>query len=538
MLGNSDVGLDKETAEKVIKFVEGTGGVNNSDGISITKEGKYKNESVYKCLNICKSNDRTTATLTNLEDISKRLKILAEKLGYSPDSTGNVMTIDISYSNIKDYYNKLKKNTLDYTPCGKEHEDTLKEIEQYFDGESDRKKLCALAKKHLFDIPERYQVDKIVNEDGAPKTEEKEKNVNDPFKQFFDRILTEMLKTDTGLKRIESLLLLKLLSFVKGNPLDIKFIDGVNDASKAKIVVSKGNATQCAFGELYISVNYMDGIDLSSFAIADKDCAPVDRNTINEIRALMINVAKGAELDWSDKLIARGFKILACSVVHELSHAYDFILVNCMLDLAGSSTGAYLSNKLLSARLVPLLNANVREKVYACCQSGNAAPKLARFINNDNRTWAKSFDDAVHREIAREICAHDDPNDMLVMYGVVPIHTPPGKITVLVDYQNENAIRREVGEPYVFGHGRYKFCAKTNKAEAITTQNEVQKEYAPYKVDITVDDGKHKVFEPYVFEEIIGEAVRELKIENVRLFDYTKEPTDVLMRTLKEKNNP
>ncbi|MDR3185853.1 MAG: hypothetical protein LBU04_03455 [Christensenellaceae bacterium] len=116
---------------------------------------------------------------------------------------------------------------------------------------------------------------------------------------------------------------------------------------------------------------------------------------------------------------------------------------------------------------------------------------------------------------------------MLVISGAVPVYVAKDKKFILiVDYQNENAIRYELGEPYVIGHGRYKLFAAGKEIDAITRLEELKPNYDPYVIRITPEERKYKIFEPYVLEEIIGDAIKQLELEGKKteLFKYAVEP--------------
>lgn len=492
---------------------------------TIDDDNKYRNNTFYS---FCKKISEGTQfgdidskiTKSWAKNLKQKLDLLAKKLGSSNEA--NIKKIDISYKKLKEFYDRYKKGykTIKFiSHDSTEHIKTLNEIKEYFDNSGSGKALYNLAEKHLFDFPQTLEVF------GATVT------VNDHHSQgFFRKILKEIIKTTTGTKRIESLLLLKLLSFVEGNPLEITFKEDVKNSDKAKISFRKKASdyeiTCYQSGELIVDIDSMDCIDLSVFSIDNGLNNPkATRTDIEKIKTTMKKVVKGEELEETEEqLETRGYNMIACSIVHELNHAYDLILFGDIKDDDGISTGAYLKNEKLCEYFIPLLNSRLKDKILSIYRMSNKTQQnLKKLVD----TWDWTINNLIDRELAREISTLDNPNDMLAMSGVVPIQTSQGKFTLVVDYQNENAIRHELEEPYVFGHYRYKFCAVEKESEAKYIKEQKEGKYDPYDISIIFEEGKYKVFEPYIFEEIINEAIINLGgIYNMRLFEYVISPDE------------
>jgi hypothetical protein len=524
-------GLSTEEGRKVLEFINSEGSVN--EDVSITDDGKYRNRIFYNAIP-----NRKWGNLGQKEygrTFLTKLTWLRDNLGCVVD--GETTVIDISYSKLKEYYEK-NKNSMNFVAPSDAA--ALNEIKAYFDEGCDRKKLYVLAGKYLFDLPDTKEVDELDESTFTVKTVNKVTN-DDSTKFVFDKVLEVILKTETGCRRIESLLLLRLLSFVESHPLEVNL---------EKIVVLKTNdVTSCANGTLAINFDDMDCIDLSTFAVSSDDSTTPKstRAELESIKRTVKEFMKETNLSGSfvyladylsnpknEKLLKRGFNLIACSIIHELSHAYDAYLlgVTSIPDVDLSSAGAYLENEKLSDIFIPLLNTDLKNKIETCYNQTTGSPNAIYITLRNSNVMkqpyiAANFQRILDRELAREICSNDNPSDMLVISGAVPVYVAGTREFILiVDYQNENAIRREFGEPYVIGHGRYKLFAG-KKSDAQTQVERLQPIYDPYPIGITSEEGKYKIFEPYVLEEVIGDAIKQLKSEGkeIELFKYTVEPS-------------
>ncbi|MDR3185852.1 MAG: hypothetical protein LBU04_03450 [Christensenellaceae bacterium] len=332
----------------------------------------------------------------------------------------NVEVIDISYSKLKEYYEKNKNSMSFVAPA--DAATALNEIKAYFDKGCDRKKLHALAVEYLFDLPNTKEVDEFDESTLAVKTVNKVTN-DDSTKLVFDKVLKVILETETGCRRIESLLLLRLLSFVESNPLEINL---------KKIVVLKTNdVISYADGTLAINFDEMDCIDLSTFAVVSSNSNITPKATRAELESIKETVKKfmketnfsGGSVSLVDylnnpekgKLLKRGFELIACSIIHELSHAYDAYLLGVTSIPEGnlSSTGAYLDNEKLSDIFIPLLNTELKDKIKTSYEQLAESPDNIYETLHNSYIMKQSYINGdlqkiLNRELAREICSYDN----------------------------------------------------------------------------------------------------------------------------------
>jgi hypothetical protein len=424
----------------------------------------------------------------------------------------NVAVINISYSKLKKYYDTVYKSKkfeqINFKFSSQQDLIVLREIKVFFDyNENDTSELLVLAKKHLFNTAPKIALFFEVEKPNSPN-----------FLTVFEEILKILISTQTGSKRIKGLLLEKLLSSIDNDTLNIgTFISEATNVDENKIIVCGDNGidvtdgvTGYMCGVLQFNVEELDAIDLSSFAIASSSTySPQDtRQELHSIKEIVKKKLNGEIISKPDEQkLNRGYRLLACTIVHELSHAYAQALgiVNCP-----PSQGSYLKNKMLIEMYIPLSNNTLKAKVEEISAKDAT---LQTYLKEHN----KKQEDVINREFAREICANNPSDDMLTMMGSFPIQKEQGKFILFIDYQNENAIRHEFKEPYVIGHDRFKFCAKETSVEAQQVAETIGKLNHPYKVYIIKEDKKHKVFEPYILEEIINAAVLQLG-KNIPLF--------------------
>lgn len=481
-------GLDREKAKGIKNWIENQA-ASSGPKPAITKEGKYMSSVYFRYIEKIE-NGETFNTLDSQK--GEKLKELKSLLGSS--LVYGIEVVDISYDSLKRYYNKhFKDRRLTYTENGKlasdEGDSMPEKLKEFFDKhEADGNKLVDLSLSYLFDLSSfnEYQI-----------------NNSENFKRIFKEVLESMVNTESGKKRLKSLLLLKLLTFIKDNKLEIS---SETIALNGKIVVLDGKAAdiECCVTSNGLIYNIMEAIDLTSFALATNQRSP--QKVRDQLEALRKEVKPFSESNYIRPEIVREIcGPLACSLLHELTHIYDCALLGFLDIKTGKEEfdGAYLTNKQLTIRIIPLLaNARLEKRVKTVISKDK---ELRKYLKNPYNKVNK-IDELVNREFAREICSNDDPNDMLAIQGILPIHIKEDEFIAVTDYTNENSIRKELNQPLVYGH--YRFRLDGSDEDTVNA-------YQPFELKITIDEGKEKTFEPYILENAINCALGELSINEL-----------------------
>ncbi len=492
------IALQPEHAQKIQTFISNKGSMNES--VTITNDGKYKSKCAHSFLQKAIDQEKILFIKAPTKNLEKHgLTKFAKQIN---DSN---FVIDISFENLLEIYTNYKKNNnseikfiqLQDEKLNLEHNKILEKIKNYFnDIDNNKNELSDLVFTCLFDFPE-----KAIYSSNA---------INDnKHVEFFKKNIRYMAKTKIGANRLKSLLLVKLLSFIKDNPFKLRnnytrqmLIDEAKpNGALQKIIVAT------LIEEAYITSDFLS-FDYDKYIETTKCYIDNGEQNILDImkKEQDIRNASQLEVEGDQNIDANLQEIyynhISATLVHELGHIYVQQLLS--IDVSVNDCN-YLLNKNLSQFYFPLLN----EEIKASTFEELLKDENIKTLLNNQKFFCKTTYDLMDREMARAISANLIQEDLFTQFGIVGALISENEYIIIVDKNSENAFRDEMKLPYVFNHGRYKFCNEEDFKKANNAMESCNEIYKPFKMIFTKESGFYKVFEPYITAKSISIALQK-----------------------------